>query len=209
LPRIFSLNGEKILDNVNFINKKIYENPKADEHFMPIEISDNIIEIAGWQINTIGTIYEKASPKEIIRNFDNTCKDLRITFKNFFEPFVLIDINNYKRRGDVDLNVLSEPCLLLYLRFCYWYGECIKDHNIEPKRKEIKNKIMPKNLLVKYIKNTEINDTVKGWYRETVNVIYELMSAGLSYHNGQEISFSSNHDFILNEIPVEVKTLSK
>ncbi len=53
------------------------------------------------------------------------------------------------------------------------------------------------------------SNVVRGWFRETVNVIYELMSAFLCVINNRNISFVKEHDFVLDEYPAEVKTLSK
>ncbi len=145
VPHIFSLNNQKIFDNVDFINKKLHYHSQYYKSHIPNHIDNKIIEIGGWKINTQATIHHEATTKKTIENFETTERMLKISFKDFFQPFILIDIIRHKERGDVDLNVVSEPCVILYLRFCYWYGECARKYNMDLKNKEIRNKVMPKN----------------------------------------------------------------
>jgi hypothetical protein len=94
------------------------------------------------------------------------------------------------------------------LRQCYWFHKCSIRINLEKKKKEIRDKLKVSNNLIDLLKQygPEQNN-VREWIRQAVGVIYQLMCAGFSDQYNKKVSFEKEHDFFLENKPVEVKTI--
>jgi hypothetical protein len=208
----FTLNGELIWDNRNF-TKDIQEIVSSDRYYTPIKISDKTVEIIGWTLNVEATIFETATAESMISNYKLTRDNIGFPIKEFATPFIFLHAIQNDKDKTLEEKILShsmEPFIVLYLRFCYWYGECTKYCNMEPKNGEIRRKIKPsRDILKKLTQKDWADNKVKQWYRETVGVIYELMNARLCIGNGKKVSFTAEHDFELENAAAEVKTLFK
>lgn len=208
----FTLNRVVIWNNSKFV-RDIKNIVSSDRYYNPIKINDKIVEIIGWEINVESTIYEAATSESLISNYQITRDNLGFPIQEFARPFIFLHaIQNGKYKDDEESigRHLMEPFIVLYLRFCYWYGECTRHCNMEPKNGEIRKKIKPSRDIINKLSKNDCEDTkVKQWYRETVGVIYELMSARLCIEHGKKVSFTAKHDFELENIAAEVKTLLK
>lgn len=212
MPFEFTLNKVLIWSNHNFASE-IKNIVTSDRFYCPIQISNKIVEIAGWRINVESTLYEMATAESLISNFKLTKDNIGFPIQEFARPFIILHAIQHAKYKDDNENKgrhMIEPYIVLYLRFCYWYRECAKYCDMEPKNGEIRRKIKPSRDIIKKLTQNDWEDSkVKQWYRETVGVIYELMNARLCIGNGKKVSFTTEHDFELENMAAEVKTLFK
>lgn len=114
----------------------------------------------------------------------------------------------------------SEPLLVIFIRLCHWIGKCITIRGFETKHKEIRDcvnrpliiiELIAKNAeaLIRYDdknKNTSI-ERIREWFRKIFSIISELMFASLAERYAAKVSFKGKHDFFIDDVPVEVKTI--
>jgi len=177
MPYEFCLNNQLIWSNQNFIHKT-KEIVNSDRYYSPYIINDKIVEISGWKINITATIDATTTSESLINNYKITKDKIGFPIQELARPFVLLHAVQIYKNDDIEKNLLFEPYIILYLRFCYWYGECSKYCNMELKNKEIRDKIKPSNDIIKQIQQKNSDDnSVKPWYREKLIVINDLMNA--------------------------------
>lgn len=205
----FKLNNKVIWDNTDFEN--IISNQLSDpSNYLPVKpVNNQVVSIGGWRIDIQSVIHSTASSEDVISGYNILGKRLNLDIKRIFLPFFTFDITNFtpdiKRQK---AKAVEEPMIAMFLRLCYWYHKCDHKSTLQKKKKEIRDKLKVSNDLVKLIRTRGLYDSkVREWLRQSVGVIYELMSAALADMHAKRISFEKNHDFIYENLPAEVKTI--
>lgn len=172
----------------------------------PQEHDRELIALGGWKINVISTIDPQATPEIAIQGWNSLGK--LISVDRLFIPFLYSTVIDYVRLGVLQ----SAPDWTKLLRLCYWYQKCleISESSFHYKQSEMKKQLR------KSLRNVETAINAHGQdflcrsaelSRTVASYVQELRFAALSHRLGYRVSFHKIHDFLINDLPAEVKTL--
>lgn len=204
------INERIIIDSSNFISMlegEVLKVKLKNEDTFPIKENNELIKLGGWLINVKSMIDCNASTDNVIHGWEKLNE--LIPVDKLFEPLFFSTIIDFIRYHGVQIGL--GPAWLSLLRLCYWYHLNIgKSENFDYKQTEIKRAL---RRLVQKIEPT----IDRGWdpfFKNISNLkirvksfANELMYAELSRNFGFPVTFHRKHDFIINGIPAEVKTL--
>jgi hypothetical protein len=188
-----------------------------NEEKNPRRINDELVELGGFQINVKSCIYSTASVNDILNGWkllENSLQSDKLD--RLFSLFFVRDIqemNNYYYSNLLQGNEyckfpIYEPSITILLRLSYWYNVCNKIVGFEKKKKDVHDKLrfsrIINDLIMKYgIKCTKVKDRM----RQVNTTLYELFIASLAHLHDQNISFKKEHEFLINDVIIEVKTI--
>jgi CRISPR/Cas system-associated exonuclease Cas4 (RecB family) len=219
----FVLNGKVIWDNLEFIDmiNEIKTNNKQTVEFRLATIdNEEYINICGWKINIKSTLHLNAATNDVHigwNSLNDILKLKNLDSRHVCAPFFVLESHYHFTSRDVPG---SEPLLVIFIRLCHWIGKCIIINGFETKHKEIRDCVnRPLNILeligknaealIRYDdrnKNTSV-ERIREWFRKIISIISELMFASQAEIYDAKVSFKGKHDFFIDDVPVEVKTV--
>ena len=177
-----------------------------DSDVVPNIVDSELVSIGGWKINVVSTIDSKATAQKVAKSWDLLREILpidRLLIPFLYSNGIYYALFQYSA---------AQPPWVDLLRLSYWYQECVE---LEPqsfcfKQTEIRRQIK------KPLKNTE--ETLEAHGRNFPSSMEqlrgrissyasELCMASLANRCGRVVSFHKEHDFLLAELPCEIKSL--
>jgi hypothetical protein len=180
----------------------------------------NNISISGWRINIKSRLYEEANVNDVKKGMLLISKKLEekgTSFTDLFKPIfqtLIIDfnkiqkINNGKFYFTIPFSSKSfNLAIISLIQLFYWYYKLSELPSFYIKEKEIFEKLL--GLIKRRNENNDVNMELQlEKFRDDIDdCISELMFAGLILNFNMEVSFKDEHDFMLQNIPCEVKTI--
>jgi hypothetical protein len=163
------------------------------------------LALGGWKLNVVSLIDSKATSEFVIEGWKSLEK--LIPLRRLMIPFVISTIIHYVRFSVAPI----EPDWTSLLRLSFWYQKClgIGDRNFHYKQNEIKRAIL------KPLSNTEKSiNTPKDFIpaieqlgKTVTSYTSELKFPSLSFEQGHRVSFSKENDFVVDDLPAEVKSV--
>lgn len=174
-----------------------------DGDVMPKAHDSQLLDLCGWKINVLSMIDSKATPNVVIQGWHSLEK--LISINTLIPPLLYLDYL------DVGYGSWIEPRWINLLRFCYWYQKCVemKNQGFYHKVAEIKRALRKPILNVKKTLNANsrgLIPTITELHRIVSSYSSELMFAAYSKEINHRVSFHHRHDFIIDLVPVEVKS---
>ena len=186
---------------------------------IPVYIDDCHVSIFEWKINVKYRIFEYASSKEVMNGWNLIDKNLKILGSSIFDLFVPISRSMLIEYNSImafygNLSIRSIPIstainfgIISLLKLAYWYNKCSNSSSTFS-LKEVK----VREKLTGFVKafNQSSNDLTSKLEKIINGIddcVSELMFAGLAVNSGKPLSFDGIHDFSINDIPCEVKTI--
>jgi hypothetical protein len=246
----YSINNKIIWKCDHFI--ELLDNPVRlmdENESIPMKNNKDFVSIGGWELNVSSTIYNLATPDEVIQGWNIFNKEMgRDVINRLFQPFFLLTVIDADHRKVDDIRT-QEPRLVELLRLSYWYSRFLNintNNTFSSKRKEIRGKLTRSILfnLEKYTANVKEDNFIGNMHefekmvkvdllkvkegkptdknfekymkelrKAMWAVISELVFAGICNDNGFTIRFDNqknghDYDFIVNNIPCQVKTIT-
>jgi hypothetical protein len=191
----------------------------AQTKAIPAYIDDCHVSIFGWKINVKSRIFESANSKEVINGWNLIDKNLKILGSSIFELFVpisrsmLIDYNSIMTfSGNPSIPSIPTSTAINFgiislLQLAYWYDKCSN-----PSSTFGLKEIELREILTGFIKafnqsSNDLTSKVEKIRNDIDDCVSELMFSGLAVNFGKPLSFDGIHDFSINDIPCEVKTI--
>ena len=212
-----------IWDNLEFIDiiTDINANNKQTAEFRLATLdNDEYINICGWKVNIISTLHSHAKANDVHIGWcslNDILKIKNLDSRHACAPFFVLESHYHFTGRDIPG---SEPLLVMFIRLCFWIGKCNLITGFETKHKEIRDCVnRPLSILELIGENAEAIiryddrhknpsvETIREWFRKIFSVISELMFASLAEHYDGKVSFRGKHDFFIDDVPVEVKTV--
>nr|MDO8082355.1 hypothetical protein [Candidatus Freyarchaeota archaeon] len=164
------------------------------------------LALGGCKFNVTSTVDRDATPEDVIRGWSSLNEI--IPMEKLFIPLFHQNFVNYRLTGVMS----AEPTWTKLLRLCYWYQKCldIPDSDFHYKQNEFKRKI---NKPLRYVeesiekKSPDFITKVGGLSEIIMSHTSELLFAASSHSLGYKVTFDKKHDFRINYMPAEVKTL--
>jgi len=197
----------------------IFSEPNTTQTAL-VYYDDDYISIAGWRFNVKSRIHRLAVTKDVIDGWDLIDRNLKIVGRSILQLYrlffkiMLMDYNRIKNlssqslptiplfKGEMNLGIVS------LLQLAYWYKKCSGYSTFKTKEKEIRQK------LIEFIESIESFDRVEELEFKLLKLrnnlddcVSELMFAGMTSFSISNISFDNKHDFLIKDIPCEVKTI--
>ena len=185
----------------------------------PVYVDDCHVSIFEWKINVKSRIFEYASSKEVINGWNLIDKNLKILGSSILDLFVpisrlmLIEYNSIMASSG-NLSITSMPTLIAtnfgiisLLKLAYWHNKCFNSSStFSSKEVELRQKLSG---FVKTFNDStnQITNKLEKIINDIDDCVSELMFAGLSVNSGRLLLFDDIHDFSINDIPCEVKTI--
>jgi hypothetical protein len=156
-----------------------------------VYLSEDYISIAGWKVNVKSNIVE---------------------FANAIFKSMLIDYNKIMNLSGESISCIPMSIrplnfgIISLLQLAYWYNKCSVCSTFLFKEIELRGK------LTGFIKAfNESSDNLESKLERMRNdiddCVSELIFATLALDSGAGLSFKDTHDFLINDIPCEVKTV--
>jgi hypothetical protein len=197
----------------------IFSEPIPTQNALVYYDADHI-SIAGWRFNVKSRIHRLANTKDVIDGWDLIDKNLKIVGKSIvqlYRPFfkiMLIDYNRIKSLSSQSLSYISlfkgemNLGIISLLQLAYWYKKCSIYSTFNVKENELRQKLIE---IIEFIKSFDEAEDLEFKLLKLRNnlddCVSELMFAGMTSVPIPNISFDNKHDFLIKDIPCEVKTI--
>jgi len=181
-------------------------------------ISEDYICITGWKVNVKSRIFEFANSSEVRSGWNligNNLKILGFSILQLFIPIfksMLIDYNtimNLSGKSNPSIPISARPLnfgIISLLQLAYWYNKCSVSSTFNFKEVELRGKLT--GFIKAYNESSnDLESKLEKMRNDIDDCVSELMFAGLAIDYGAEVSFKNTHDFLINDIPCEVKTI--
>lgn len=204
----FKIRDRVIMDSEGFLSsinrgelpvnlKDAYMTPRAHRE---------LLELGGWKLNVVSTIDGSANSEVLIKGWESLGK--LVPIDRLFLPFLYSTVIDYVRLRFMD----AEPQWAKLLRLCYWYWRCleINDSSFRHKQSEIKRQIRKPLINVEKELGANVRDFIDRNIKlgtVVTNYANELMFAALCHRLGYAVNFHKKHDFLVNSVPAEVKSV--
>ena len=182
-----------------------------DVHFEDSDLTlrpedDYVLQLAKWKIDVRSCIDQRARTDIVLKGWQSLGGSLpfeKAPLDRFIWPFLYSDYLDISR-GNYHI-----PSFLDLIRLAYWHEICSRLPKFYYKQNEIRSHLRP---LVANVEKT-ISEHGKGFQkfmyelrRRIATAESELSHAGMINELGYSVSFHPRHDFIVNDIPCEVKS---
>ena len=172
----------------------------------PNVVDSELVAIGGWKLNVVSLIHSKASPEMVVKGWKSL--EQLVPMDRLLIPFLYANAIDY-----IQFNMSGvEPKWTNLLRLCYWYERCLRlnDKDFHFKQTEIKRAILrPLRNAEKTLDNKgkDFLLTMEQLNRVISSYTSELIFPTLIAECGNDVTFGKHHDFFLNTVPCEVKSL--
>lgn len=184
----------------------------------PSRNDDDHLSIAEWKFNVKSRIYALATADDVAAGWHLIDKNLKICRADMFQLFIplfkamLVDYNKIsnllgKSKHGIPLsNRQLNLGIISLLQLSYWYKKCSVYPNFSLKEKEVIEKLI--GFMKAFNQNrTDLETNLEKLRNNIDDCVSELMFAGLASDSKTNISFNEENDFLVMEIPCEVKTV--
>ena len=181
---------------------------------------ENYLSIFGLKINVKSHVYQEANSYDVQKGMILISKKLeekRLNLINLLTPFFQIliidfnkdqEINNSKFYSNIPLSVKPlNFAIISLIRLFYWYYKIAGLPSFYIKEKEILDKLLGFIKRLNKNKDIDIELQLERLRDDIDDCVSELMFAGLMLIFNMEVSFKDKHDFMIQNIPCEVKTI--
>jgi hypothetical protein len=178
------------------------------------------LSIAGWRFNIRARIHRFANTKDVIDGWNLIDKNLKIVGKSIaqlYRPFfkiMLVDYNRIKSlssqslpdipisKGELNLGIIT------LLQLAYWYKKCSIHPTFTVKEIELRRKFKEfTEFITSFDKDPGMEFKLSKLRDKLDDCVSELMFAGMTSFFLPNIVFDNKHDFLIKDIPCEVKTI--
>lgn len=188
------ING-KVLD-VNFESADLTLTPE-DGH---------TVKLAKWKIDIRSCVDPRARTEILVNGWKGLGSFLpyeNVPLDRFIWPFLYSDCLDILQ-GNYHI-----PSFLKLVRLAYWYEICSRLPGFVHKQRELRNHLRPLAANVEKAISTHgkgFRKFMHEYDRRIASAESELSHAGIVHELGHSVSFHPKHDFIVDDIPCEVKS---
>lgn len=208
-PRFqFKVNNKTIVDSERFVSDvegTVLNFKLEDSDIVPCAIDSEHLAIGGWKLNVVSLIDSKTSSEFVVEGWKSLEK--LIPLKRLMIPFLYSTVIHYARFGVAPI----EPHWTSLLRLCFWYQKCleINDRNFHYKQSEIKRAVLKplSNTEKALAKAKDFLSAMEQLNKTITSYTSELEFPSLAYEQSYAVSFSKENDFVIDDLPVEVKSV--
>ncbi len=194
----------------------------TDKDSVPQIIDSDTVVFGGFKIKISAAIYESAKAAEVVDGWKMLQNEMPMD--ELFQPYFLETIREWKTPG---FEYATEPIILELLRFCYWYYRCsqVDRSTFDTKKARIVSEmsadlgnISQYKVSLHYGKRFEVkggkpyDDEFEKFYIKLPtglwSVIAEVKFPVLASEAGLRVSFHKKHDFLIDDLPCEVKAIN-
>ncbi|MEX2706589.1 MAG: hypothetical protein Q6352_015255 [Candidatus Freyrarchaeum guaymaensis] len=210
IPQFLVKSNDKVLVDYSDLDIRVESKQLKinldEKDLTPQSYGNELLALGGCKLNVTSTIDKDATSEDVIRGWFSLNELVRLD--SLFIPFLYYNFIEYPAFGIMSL----EPKWTKLLRLCYWYQKCldIPSSNFHYKQNEFKRRIKkPLRRVEESLKKFGLDFITKVEELSEIIMSYssELLFAACSHNLGYRVIFNKKHDFLLNNIPVEVKTL--
>ena len=208
-PRFrFKVNNRTIVDSEKFVSEvegTVLNFRLEDSDIAPCVVDSESLAIGGWKLNVVSLIDSEATSEFVAEGWKSL--EQLVPLRRLMIPFLISTVIYYARFGVAPI----EPHWTSLLRLCFWYQKClgINDSHFHYKQSEIKRAIL------KPLSNTEkfrnkpkdFLPAMEQLNKTVTSYTSELEFPSLAYEQGYAVSFNKENDFVIDGLPVEVKSV--
>lgn len=181
----------------------------TDAQTRPSDLDGENILIGGWRFNVKSTVFSVSTVNEVIQGWNLIEKNLsknNISMERLFNPIF--------RSLKLDYNILFSGtgimqldfAIIVLIRLCYWYYKCSSLQLFSIKQNEIREKIQGSLEMIEGTADRDFKSKMDLFRNALEDYLSELMFPSL-ISTQKKVSFDPKHDFVVEGIPVEVKTI--
>ena len=198
------------MDSERFVSKvegSLLSFKLEDLDMIPRVVNSECVAIGGWKLNVVSLIDSKTNSDFVVQGWGSLEK--LIPLRELMIPLLYSTVMNYARFGIAEI----EPHWTKLLRLCYWYQKClgIGNSSFHFKQTEIKRAILkPYRNTEKALNKGKGKDfilAIEQLARTILSYASELKFASLASECGHKVSFSKRNDFVIDNLPSEVKSV--
>lgn len=209
-PRFqFKIGGRIVVDYGEFastVEGSVLSFKLEDSDVVPHAVDPELVALGRVKLNVVSLIDSKTNSEFVVQSWGSLEK--LVPLRKLMVPFLYSTAIDYLRFG---ITTGVEPHWTKLLRLCFWYQKCleINDNNFHFKQTEIKRKMLRpmRNAEKALAQGPQFLSATEHLATTVMSCTSELKFPSLANELGHEISFSKTNDFVLDNLPCEVKSV--